>query len=204
MQYDFDNKNINIESTAQKAITDEKLLGELIENLKSKKDTIRENSFNTLLFMSENHPEVLYPRWDYFAGMIDSDNAFWKHMAVRLIANITKVDIQDKFDIILNKYFDLLNDSVIVAGHVTANSGKIAKAKPQLQTKITNKLLNIDRTTQKHKDLIKAGAIKSFDEYFEESQDKKRIMNFVKKQLNSESPKTRKTAKAFLEKWAES
>jgi hypothetical protein len=204
MQYDFDNKNINIESIAQKAITDEKLRGELIENLKSKKDTIRENSFNTLLFMSENHPEALYPQWDYFAGMIDSDNAFWKHMAVRLIANITKVDIQNKFDMIIDKYFDLLNDSVIVAGHVTANSGRIAKAKPKLQTKITNKLLNIDRTKQKHKDLIKAGAIKSFDEYFEESQDKKRIMNFVKKQLNSESPKTRKTAKEFLEKWAKS
>jgi hypothetical protein len=204
MLYDLNNKNINIESTAQKAITDEKLLAELVENLKSKKDTIRENSFNTLLFMSENHPEALYSQWDYFVGMIDSNNAFWRHMAVRLIANLTKADSQNKFDIIFDKYFDLLNDSVIVAGHVTANSGKIAKAKPQLQTKITNELLNIDRTKQKHKDLIKAGAIESFSAYFEESPDKKRIINFVKQQVNCESPKTRKIAKEFLEKWDKS
>ncbi len=114
------------------------------------------------------------------------------------------VDIQNKFDMIFDTYFDLLNDSVIVAGHVTANSGKIAKAKPQLQTKITNKLLSIDETKQKHKDLIKAGAIESFSAYFEESPDKKRIINFVKQQLHCDSPKTRKTAKEFLTKWNKS
>lgn len=102
---------------------------------------------------------------------------------------------------IFDKYYNLLNDSVIVAGHITADSGKIAKAQPQLQAKITNRLLNLDETKQKHKDLIKAGAIESFSEYFEESQDKKRIMDFVKQQLHCESPKTRKIAKEFLRRW---
>ena len=134
-------------------------------------------------------------------NMINSDNAFWKFIAVQLIANLTNVDIKKKFEKIFDKYYDLLNDSVIVAGHITANSGKIARAKPELQSKITNKLLNIDKTTQKHKDLIKAGAIESFNEYFDEAKNKEEIIKFVKKQLNCKSPKTIKKAKEFLKKW---
>ena len=177
------------------------MLPELLEGLKSKNETERYNSFKVLLLISEEHPEVLYSKWDFFIDMIDSDNAYWKLSAVRIIANLTRVDTENRFEEIFNKYYNLLNDSVIVAGHITANSGKIAKAKPKLQTEITNKLFNIDKTNQKHKELIKAGAIESFSEYFEESKDKKKIIEFVNKQLNCESPKTRKKAKEFLKKW---
>ena len=47
-------------------------------------------------------------------------------------------------------------------------------------------------------DLIKGYAIESFGEYFEEARDKDRIIEFVRQQLNSKSPKTRKIAKKFL------
>jgi ABC-type phosphate/phosphonate transport system substrate-binding protein len=151
--------------------------------------------------LSEEQPESLYPRWDFLADMLDSDNAYRKLIAVRLIANLTRVDTEGRFEKIFDKYYNLLNDSVIIAGHITANSGKIARAKPKLQTEITNRLLNIDKTTQKHKDLVKAGAIDSFGEYFVESKDKEKIMGFVRQQLNGESPKARKIARAFLKKW---
>lgn len=187
----------------KEALKDESALSELLEALKSKDDTERYGSFEVLLRLSEEQPELLYPRWDFLANMLDSDNTYWKLIAVRLIANLTKVDTEDRFEKIFNKYYNLLNDSVIVAGHITANSGKIARAKPKLQAEITDKLLNIDKTSQKHKDLIKSGAIDSFDEYFGESKDKERIVEFVKQQLNCESPKTRKKAKEFLKKWGD-
>jgi hypothetical protein len=200
---DLSKKSISVESVAQNALKDEQALSQLIENLKSKHNTIRENSFKALLLISEKHPGVLYPKWDFLVEMLDSDNAFWKFIAVHLIANITRVDRENKFEQIFDKYYDPLNDSVMVAGHITANSGKIALAKPHLEAEITNRLLNIDKTTQKHKDLIKAGAIESFDHYFEEAKDKEKIIEFVKAQLNCGSPKTRKIAKSFLQKWGE-
>jgi hypothetical protein len=40
----------------------------------------------------------------------------------------------------------------------------------------------------------------AFDAYFEKSKDQARIIEFVKAQLNCESPKTRDKAKAFLKK----
>jgi hypothetical protein len=189
--------------TGKPTIKNEKPIPELLEALKSRDDTERYSSFEVLLRLSEQQPELLYPRWDFLANMLDSDNAYWKLIAVRLLANLTRVDAEDRFEKIFDKYYNLLGDSVIVAGHITANSGKIARSKPELQAKITDRLLNIDKTSQKHKDLIKAGAIESFGEYFAESGDKEKIIGFVKQQLDCESPKTRKKAKEFLKKWGD-
>jgi hypothetical protein len=195
--------NLNNNEEAKKAIKDEKLLSELLEGVLSNEDEIRYPSFKTLLTISEEHPEVLYPKWDFFAGLIKSDNSYKKLIALRLIANLTKVDSENKFEKIFDNYYSILDeDKTMTAGHLASNSGKIAKAKPKLQSKITNKLLNIDKTHEgRQKELIKAYAIEAFDEYYEESGDKKKIIGFVKKQLESESPKTRKKAKEFLEKW---
>jgi len=199
---DLSKKSVNVESVAKKALKDKKVLSELFTGILSKNDTSRYNCFKVLHLISGLHPEALYHEWDFFADWIDSDNAYQRLIAVRMIANLIRADTENKFERILDKYYNLLNDSVIVAGHLTANSGKIAKAKPKLQTKITNKLMNIDKTKQKHKDLVKAGAIEAFDEYFEEAENKEKILEFVKEQLNCESPKTRKKARVFLKKWA--
>jgi len=46
--------------------------------------------------------------------------------------------------------------------------------------------------------MIKGEAIETFDRYFETSGNKKDILDFVKAQLDSPSPKARKLAKGFL------
>jgi hypothetical protein len=185
----------------ENAKINENPIPELLKSLKSKDDTERYGSFEVLLRLSEEKPQSLYPHWDFLADMLDAKNAYRNLIAVRLIANLTRADSENRFEKIFDKYYNLLNDSVIIAGHITANSGKIARAKPKLQAAITDRLLNIDKTRQKHKDLIKAGAIESFGEYFTESKDKEKILEFVRQQVDGESPKTRKIAKEFLEKW---
>jgi hypothetical protein len=128
-----------------------------------------------------------------------------KYIAIYIIANLTKADPQNKFEKIFDAYYGLLGDkSVIPPVHVALNSGKIALAKPHLQAEITDRLLDMDTVVQRHKDLVKASAIEAFDVYFEQSKDRQRIIEFVKAQLNCESPKTRKIAKAFLKKWLNS
>ena len=48
---------------------------------------------------------------------------------------------------LFDKYFSNIDgDRTMIAGQAALNSGKVAKAKPNLQTKITNKPLNIDKT----------------------------------------------------------
>ncbi|MBN1357874.1 hypothetical protein JW988_03800 [Candidatus Bathyarchaeota archaeon] len=199
----FEKKGANPEALAEMALEDEKVLQEAFDGVLSKKDVVRQNSYQTLNFLSEKHPESVYGRWDFFANLIRKGNSFHKYIAIWIIANLTKTDPENKFEKIFDDYYGLLGDkSVIPAGHVAAKSGIIALAKPELQSEITNRLLDIDNIVQRHKDLVKASAIESFDAYFEESKDQKRITEFVKAQLNCESPKTRKIAKDFLEKWS--
>lgn len=189
---------------AKKAIKDKGLFAELLQRILSKHDRTRYTSFKALMFISVERPELLYPHWNYFADMLDREKTHSKYIAIYLIASLTRVDTESKFEKIFDRYYDLLNDkSIIPSAHVARNSGKIVKAKPELEAKITGKLLSIDGTHHKlsHKELIKSEAIEAFNEYFGEARDKKKIMEFVKGQLESKSPKTRKNASEFLKRW---
>ena len=194
---------IDVKSLAKNAIKDEKLLSELLEGILSKKDETRFNSHQILMYISEEYPKVLYPKWDYLAELLDSDNHYHRHISINLLANLVMADTENKFEEIFDKYFSNIDgDRTMVAGQAALNSGKIAKAKPNLQTKITDKLLNIDKTHRgKQTDLMKAYAIEAFNEYFEEASDREKILDFVKAQLEGKSPKTRKVAKEFLKRW---
>ena len=201
---DLSDKNMDVEKMAKKAVKDDGILSELLDNLKTKNETVRYNCSKVLNFISEKNPEVLYPKWDVFVELLMSDHTYWKLSVIPLLANLTRIDTEDKFDRIFDKYFSLLNDkSMIPAVWIAANSGKIARAKPDLQTRITNMLMTIDRTHHhpERRDLIKGSAIESFDEYFEEARNQKEILEFAKKQLGSKSPKTVKIAKEFVKKW---
>ena len=94
---------------------------------------------------------------------------------------------------------------MINAANIAGRSGIIAKAKPHLQDKITNKLLKIDKThhSSECKNIIKGKAILSFNEYIDEYDDKERIIQFVKKELNNTRSATRKKAEKLLKKWEE-
>jgi hypothetical protein len=203
MSVNLDKKSIDIKAIAKKALKDDKLLAELLDNLWSKKETIRYNSNKVLSQISEEQPKTLYSQWDYFVKLLGSDNTYHKISAVILLANITKVDRDNKFEKIFNKFYGLLNDkSFITAAYVSGASGKIALAKPKLQTKITNRLLCIDKThhEQERKDLVKANIIEAFGEYYDQTKNKKKIIEFAEKQLNCASHKTRKIAKEFLKR----
>jgi hypothetical protein len=197
-------KDFNPENLANKAIKNSKILGELINNLLIKDDTIRYNSHKVLLLVSENYPKALYPDWDFFVNLLKSKNNFHKVIGIQILANLSKVDTLNKFENIYDDYCDLLDaKSVMTAAHLAVNIGKIAKNKPYLREKLTQLLLDIDKTHHEigRKDLIKASIIDSFMEYFNEIKNKEDILTFLTQQLNSKSPKTKKKAEEFLKKF---
>jgi hypothetical protein len=193
--------NQEVANVANKAADNPDLLSKYVQEILSHHEKTRYFSFQVLHWISKNRPELLVSHWDLFTGFLLDTNAFRRHIAVRILANLVSVDHDDKFERIFEQYYSLLNDSVIVAGHVTGNSWKIVLAKPHLETKITEKLLHIDDTLQKHKDLIKSGAIDSFSKYFKKAKNQQVIRDFVAQQLSSTSPKTKKKAKEFMKQW---
>ncbi len=210
MLSELNDKNADIKGIAEKALKDKNLLSELLDglkskiNIKSKEETLRYNCFKVLMLISQTQSQALYPQWDHFVELLNSDNSYHKMSAVHLIASLTKADLENKFEKIFDKYYGLLDDkSMIVAMYAAGSSAQIVKAKPRLESRVTSKLLNIGGTHHAagRKELIKASAIEAFSEYIEQAMNKDRIIEFVTKQQNSTSPKARKMAKEFLKKW---
>ena len=99
-------------------------------------------------YLSEQHPEILLPHWAHFTKLLRSDNGFSKYVAIHVIANLVTAGDEGRFEKTFNTFYKLLDDeSVMVASHVAGVSGQIAKANPALQSKITRRLLDIDRRT---------------------------------------------------------
>ena len=200
--YNLDDKMLDMEKIAQEALKNKKLLDELLLGVKSKENTIRSNSFQILQIISEEHPELLYPQWDYFHEMLRSSNNYHKYIAIYILANLTKADEENKFNAILDEYYGILGeDKVMTASHVAVNSPIIIKNKPELQSKIVEILLNIDNIHQgKQRELVKAYVIEALRKIYPDADDKDEIMEFVKAQLESSSPKTRDMAVCFLDR----
>jgi hypothetical protein len=204
MKPDLSRKGLDPGRVAAAALVDEALLSALIANLRCKKETVRFNSSEALLLISRNRPEILYSRWDDFCSLIEGDNTYWKCSGIPILANLVRVDGKRKFDKYRKTYFGQMDDrkSFIPAAYLARSMPAIVEARPDLEPEITKRLLGIDKTRHdpQRRDLVKYDIIEAFDRYFERAGDKKRILAFVKKQLGCDSPKTRKTAKRFLDK----
>jgi len=199
---DLDKKDVDIKILASNAISDDKLLKELLEGILSKDNIIRQNSFKVLQIISKKNPEFLYLHWDQFSTMLKSKNNYHKYIAIYLLADLTAVDEENKFEEIFDDYFMILGgDKTMTASHVALNSSKIALNKPELQDKIIDILLNIDNIHQgRQKELIKAYVIEALRKMYPDLKDKEKVMKFIEEQLDSSSPKTRDLAACFIER----
>lgn len=195
-------KNIDLEGLARDAVNDNDIFQELKEGVRSKDNTIRQNSFKAMQLIAEENPDFLYPEWDYFQEMLQSPNNYHKYIAIYILASLTSVDKDNKFEVIFDDYYGILaGDKAMTASHVALNSSGITHNKPNLRSRIVNILISIDEIhTGKQKELIKAYAIEALGKIYPEAEDKELIENFVKSQRDSKSPKTRTMAQCFLER----
>jgi len=201
-KYDLDEKNIDVEGLAQDAINNEELFQELLRGTRSKDDTTRQNSFKSLQIIAEVNPQFLYSEWDYFQEMLSSPNNYHKFIAIYILASLTSVDDNKKFDEIFDDYFGILaGDKAMTASHVALNSSVIVRNKPELRSRIIDILMSIDDIHQgKQKELIKAYAIEALMKIHPDVDDRGEIEEFVRTQLESKSPKTRNMAQCFLDR----
>ncbi|KYK32269.1 MAG: hypothetical protein AYK22_01960 [Thermoplasmatales archaeon SG8-52-3] len=197
---ELEKKEIDQNTHANNLINNLNLLQEYLDGLISKNETYRYNCFKVLFSVSEKKPDIIYPYWDFFINHLDSKNSYHKMSAVLILANLTAVDTEKKFETIFEKFYDnLKSEKTIVPIYVIKSSGKILKFKPNLEGKITDLLINIEKIHQgKQIELLKSAVIESFTEFFPNSKNKLEIINFVQEQIKSSSPKTRKIAKDFL------
>ncbi|MCX6662056.1 MAG: hypothetical protein NTY91_05850 [Euryarchaeota archaeon] len=201
-------KSITKEQLFKKVRQNQSLLPEIINGISSPQPTIRYGCGKILMDLSEEQPQYLYPYMDFFITLLDSKYRILTWNATIIIANLTKVDTEKRFDVIFEKYYSLLdNDYMVTVANVVDNSGKIALAKPYLTKQIAEKLLSVENiSTTPHlskecKRVIAEHAIKTFDQFFPQIEQKEKVFSFVKKQLKSSRKTLRMKAENFVKKW---
>lgn len=180
------------------------LIPELLKGLSSENARVKFGSAKILRLVSTQKPEVLYPHFNFFVNLLDTDNNIIKWNAIDVIANLAPVDSDKKLDKLFKKFYGLMNEgSLITAGHVMAGSATIVKAKPYLEEQITKEILKIDKIplpTEECRNILKGHAIKAFELYFEYIKNKDSILPFVKSQLKNTRNATKTKAEKFLKK----
>jgi hypothetical protein len=201
-------KSTTKEELFKKVKLDFSLLPTVLKGTSSSKAAIRYGCAKVVMDLSEEQPEKLYPYMDFFIDLLDSEYRILIWNAMAIIANLTKVDEDKKFDAIFDKYYSFINDEYMVTvANVVGYSGKIALAKPYLIGKITNELLKVENIsttphlTEECKRVIAEKAIKSFNVFFDKVKQKERVISFVRSHLDSPRKTLRKAAKKFLDKW---
>jgi hypothetical protein len=177
----------------------------LVDGCFAKDETHRYNCVRVFFRALEKEPALFYPYWGRFAEGIHSPNGFYRSSSTQAIAFLTAVDQERQLDSILEAYLGILDDDkVMVARYFVQTIHLIPEARPDLREKVIVCLLGVENTrhTESRKSLLKADIISAFDQLFEGSsvQEQKQILAFVEKKQDSESPSTRKAAKAFLKK----
>ncbi|MDH5636133.1 MAG: hypothetical protein OEY47_05650 [Candidatus Bathyarchaeota archaeon] len=195
-------KGIEAEDLADKVSRNPELLPEILDGVSSEEARVRFNSAKILRIISEKQPKILYSKIEFFVDLLDSENNILKWIAIDIIGNLASVDSENKFDRIFRRFYDLLSDeSMITAGHVIDNSGKIAVAKPYLQDRITEKLLKVEKIeykTSECRNILLGKVISSFDKYIDQFENKKKMISLVRRQLKNSRKATRAKAEKFL------
>lgn len=202
-------KTITKEGLLKAVKQDSSLVPLLLEGVGHKRANVRYGCSNVLLELSEEQPQVLYPDFDFFVKLLDSEHRILIWTAFGILANLAKVDDDKKFDAVFDKYYSFLDaEHMVTVANLVGASGKIAQAKPYLAPKITTELLKVQNLsttpylTEECKRVIAQHAIASFDLYFDKiDNQQEQVIDFVKSCLGSSRKKLRTKAEKFLKKW---
>ena len=192
-------------AAARQAVHDPEALLSLLHALEpeNKRQAERERAFKALLALAERRPDVLLPRWDALARMLRRGGAFTKYPVIYLIAALLPADRQRRFDRTFAAFFNLLNDEAVsVAAHTARLAARVVAARPDLEPRVTRRLLALDRThfEPARRDLVKSYALEAMGTYLEPGRSRRAIRRFAEGMLASSSPRAVKAARGFLSK----
>jgi hypothetical protein len=103
-------KEVKAEDVARNMKKNRRLLPELFNGISSENTRTRFKSAKILRIISEEDPEMLYSKMDFFINLLKSENKILKWIAIDVIGNLSSVDTENKFDKIFNKFYSLLAD----------------------------------------------------------------------------------------------
>lgn len=201
-------KDLDIAAIADKIIADKEYRDRVVLYLMTYKEImVYYNSYYVLAHASEIKPELFYEYWDEFASLLNHKNSYHRDIGMTLIANLTAVDVNNRFDIIFDEYVKCIDDEKFMTAQCCVrNLKKVLKHREDLIEKISEMVLNIEHITsysEKQTELLKYDILEIFDSIYDKVavDHKSRIDIFIRDCMDSISPKTKKMAKRLKKKY---
>jgi hypothetical protein len=195
----------NPEQMARAVVRTPALLQEVIEGLNAKPARVKYGCAKALRVVSEERPDLLYPKFDYFARLLGHENKIFQWEAIFVLSRLARADAKDKFNAIFDRYFAPIPGPVMItAANVISASAQIARAKPNLADRIASEVLKVAQAryqTAECRNVAIGHAILAFGEFLGLIEDRAPVLAFVRKQTRNSRPATRKKAEQFLKRF---
>jgi hypothetical protein len=193
-----------IERAVSLAGEEDDFLSQLLDGLTAKSHHYRENCYQTIVALCEQQPERLMPYWEELEKYLESSNAFHRAIGVRILAMLTRVDTEDRFDQSLDRYFALLDDEkIMVARWVVQTVPIILAAKPTLKEDIIRKLLTCAATHHEpgRLALLVSDVLTVLTDVYEVDYQLPQVISLAELAKASDSPTARRAANALMAKF---
>jgi hypothetical protein len=183
-------------------LTESQSIKNLLLSLDSTDSEIKFASAKMLMDISKRNPKALFDQMKYFVILLDCENKILKWTAIDVIANICVADPKKFSPAVFQKFLQLLSDdeSMITAGHVIDNLGRIAAVKPSAREAVAKALLNLENSSRNSecKNILLGKAILAFSQFYRNFDNRREIVEFAKRQLQNTRHATQVKSKKFL------
>jgi hypothetical protein len=201
-------KTVSKKELLQKAEADPSLIPLLLDGTGAEKASVRYGCGAVLMELSQKQPKELYMYWNRFVSLLDSKYRILTWNALAVLANLTKVDTEGKFEALFDLYFGFLgNPYMVTVANTVENAATIAENKPELADRILFELLKVEclkitpHLTEECKLVIAEKALGTFNVLIPMVKDKQAMIDFALKYQNSSRVSLQKQAQRFLSNW---
>jgi hypothetical protein len=179
-------------------------IAEVLDGLTATEANVKYGCAKILEALSEENPGALYPQFDRLVAFLHAKNRILTWEAIRILANLSRADSEGKIEALLDTYFGPIRGPVLItAANIIKGSATIARAKPHLTPRVVNELLGIEKAsyrTPECRNIALGKAIDALDAIFEQIEDPKPVLRFVRKQQHNPRQATRRRAERFLKR----
>jgi len=169
----------------------------------SKTAKIKYASTKKAIAISKEDPGELYPDFDFFVELLNSENQIIKWTAIQVIGNLSKVDEKKKVEKLLPKLISFLNcGKMITANNTILALSEIALNKPEYQEMIFKELIKVEHynyDTPECRNVALGKIVSALSKFKEEIKDHKDILEFLERQTNNTRVPVKKRAIKLLE-----
>lgn len=199
-------KDVDVEKFVLLALGDDHIRDEIVRQMLTHPHImVYYHCFYVIKRASHERPELFYHYWHDIASLLHHKNSYHRDFALTIIANLTRVDHENRFLAIFDDYFAHLNDAKFMTAQCCVQSSvNILRSKPELRDRIIALLLDVDHQCaypEKQRALLKCDVLEVLDDVYNTVSDNERVHAFVKAGINSISPKTRRKAKELVGKY---